>query len=464
MEPWVKKMEERYEKERAAREAPKPGVNRWGHAVFPEGITEIRDNAFDGKKALRTAVLPDTVRRIGTRSFADCRNLRNLVLNEGLEEIDSNAFTGCDSLKRILFPDSIKKIEAYAFYRSAFQEPALNTSGDVLYRCPEISGRKKYTVPGQIRRIQSGAFLYLEELEEVILPEGLERIHTRSFLGTGVRKLILPASIQCVESRSFWGCKYLEEVVILCDRKALNTAAFIDCPNIKLVTPGQSLDFEEERRIRGLSIMTMNYKLEIPKRDFWEDPVFAALARRCAAGDTDAMMDFADYYETMGSGEFYTSAANFWRYRAYLYGNQKAIQWRTDWLRDKPGTLIPVALNPHLSGADGVKLRALGFEFFDPERAYSIGPKDKNGVVNVNSWCGTEGPDEDGFGMEELYDFWFMDEFLNPIPGSKVFSGWSSHSIRANPERYEYYREQAAEILREMRGREENHEKENPLF
>lgn len=451
MEPWVKKQHERYAREEAARKAPHPSVDWRGRAHFPEGITEIRDHAFDRNKELRTAVLPNTIKRIGVRAFADCPNLEKLVLNEGLEEIDSNIFTGCTSLKSVVFPDSVKEVEAFAFYSSSFQEPVLSASGDVLYRWPEIPGEKKCTVPDQVKRIQSGAFIYLGELEEVVIPEGVEYIHWRSFIRTGIRKLTLPASVKHVEAKSFWSCEALEEVVVLCDKKALDTGAFFDCPNAKLITPGQTLDFEELRRIRGLGILTLNYQLEVPKRNFWKDPLFASLARRCATGDTDAMMELASYYESLSSREFYTSAANFWRYRAYLYGNQNAAQWRKNWLREEPETLIPIALNPYLSGANGDKLLALGFEFFDPEREYSMDHKDKNGVIEVSSWCGTEGPDEDGFGMEELYDWWFMDEFLNPIPGARVLNGWSRNDRRISPERHAYDREQAAEILRERK-------------
>lgn len=451
MEPWIKKIHERFEIERAVQSAPKPTVDLWGRACFPENITEIRDHAFDGNQNLYTVVLPNTVKRIGVRSFADCKNLNKLVLNEGLEEIDSNVFTGCESLKQVTFPDSIKKVEAFAFYRSSFQEPVFSESGNVLYRYPEVPGEKKCTVPDRIKRIQAGAFLYREDLEEVVLPEGLEYIHSRSFLGTGIRKLTIPASVKCVETRSFWSCKALEEVVLLCDSKALGTATFFDCPDIKLVTPGQVLDFEEVRRIRGLSILTVNYRLAVPKLDFWADSKFASLARRCATGDTDAMMEFASYYETLGSEEFYQSAANFWRFRAYLYGNQKAAQWKKDYLWDKPESLIPVAMDPRLSGENGDKLRALGFEFFDPGRGYSIMRKDENGVVEVSSWCGTEGPDEDGFGMEELYDYWFLDEFLNPIPGIKMIGNHSGLYRRNMPEKFDYYREQAAEALRKRK-------------
>ena len=290
----------------------------------------------------------------------------------------------------------------------------------------------------------------MKELESVILPPHLEHIHWRSFLGTGIRKLIIPATVKKVESKSFWGCKNLEEVILLCDSGVLSTGTFYDCPNVRLIAPGQELDAEELRRILGRSGLTMNYKLEIPKGDFWADESFAALARQCATGDTDAMMEFADYYGRMGNGEFYEAAANYWRIRAHLYGNPRAAQWKKDWLRNKPGVLIPVAMSPYSDSVYGNKLCALGFEFFEPEREYTFSPKDEQGVIEVSSWCDTEGPDEDGFGMEELYETWFLDEFLNPIPGIPMIGSHSSHYRRNFPEKFDYYRELAAKALHKI--------------
>lgn len=453
MEPWVEKMHERFAQEEARRKAPCPTVDGMGFAKFPEGITEIPDSAFRNNKRLRFAVLPNTVKRIEKHAFLDCKYLEKVTLNEGLEEIGENAFTGCSFLREVVMPDSVRKVEANTFYKAAIEKPIFSASGDVLYCCPAATSKGEYTVPNHVKRIQSGAFFYREELKQVILPDGLEYIHKRAFLNTGIKRITLPASVKQVEAKSFWSCKHLEEVVLLCDSKVLETGAFYNCPTLKLITPGQALDYEERQRIRGLSILTANQKLELPKRDLWEDPRFASLARRCATGDTDAMMEFASLYEHLGDEEFYTSAANFWRYRALLYGSQKAIQWKKEWLQSNPDTPIPVALNPYYLGANGDKLRVLGFAFFDPEREYHFSSKDDSGVIEANSWCGTEDPDDDGFGMEELYDWWYLDEFLNPIPDTQVIRSNSWHDRQVSPERFAYYREQAGEALKRARSK-----------
>ena len=267
MKAWINKMREYFTRGDTVQDIPESIVDQWGRGCFPRGITDILNHTFDGNSNLRTAVLPQTVKRLGDRCFADCGNLSKLKLNEGLEEVCHNVFTGCESLKSIVFPDSVAKVEAFAFYNSSFESPVFNASGDILYRCPEVADRKKYTIPRKVRHIQAGAFLYHKNLEEVIILESVEYIHCRSFLGTGIRRLTIPASVKCVEAKSFWGCEELEEVVVLCDISALAPAAFFDCPKVKLVTPGQHLTFEESRHIRGLSILSLDYHLNPPKQD-----------------------------------------------------------------------------------------------------------------------------------------------------------------------------------------------------
>ena len=452
MEPWIEKMHQRFAREEAARNAPKPTVDLLGRARFPQGITELRDHAFDGNRQLRSAVLPASVTRIGVRAFAACTSLTQLVLNEGLLEIGNNAFTGCVNLQTPVLPNSLQTVEAYAFYGCEFPKPLLNAAADVLFRWPDVPGQKCCSLPQGLRRVQSGAFFYAQHPEEVILPEGLEYIHSRAFFHAGLRRVTLPASVRHVEAESFQSCAQLREVVLLCSSKALATGAFDRCPNIEFITPGQTLDFEEARRLRGLSVVTRNPRLELPRQDLWKKPGFAPLARRCATGDTDAMLELASLYEAMGDHPFHRCAANFWRYRAYLYGDPQAKAWKEHWLRDKPETLIPVALDPRLDSAQGSLLRALGFEYFDPKREYTIESRTADGVIEISSWCGTEEADADGFGMEETYDYHFLDEHLCPIAGISGINGRSRLYRRNHPEHFEYLREQAALALKKRHG------------
>lgn len=413
-------------------------VNLRGEAVIPEGTVEILPYAFENNKLLRSVKLPGLVKKIHTRAFALCTNLEKAELNEGLEVIEGNVFNGCSSLHTLVLPDSIRECHAYCFYQTAISEPVYNRSGDILYHYPDRDDGKTVVVPRRVKVLAEGAFFRNEVLEEAILPDGLERIARSAFLETSIQRLTVPASVKTIEPMAFWNCRRLELINIKCCPSSLGQRIFHACPNVKILVDGKDIDFEQELRLNGKNLLGVPVRLVIPDGDFWKRKAFTDLATRCAGGDANAMMDFADYFESLGSDDFFRYAANFWRYRAHIYGSAQATEWKNAYLRAHPREHIISVMNENLTGsAMGIKFRALGFLFFDPEREYSLGGIDKNGIVEVNSWSDEEGPDEDGFGREELYDWWYLDEHLNPIPGVKMIHNYSRHDREAFHKRFD---------------------------
>jgi len=96
----------------------------------------------------------------------------------------------------------------------------------------------------------------------------------------------------------------------------------------------------------------------------------------------------------------------------------------------------------------GEELRRLGYTFFKADREYNIAPIGEDGIVQVTSWCGDEGPDEDGFGREEYYDWWLLDGDLRPIPVPTHLHSWSYGDIAGYPEKWAGMRRTAASFLR----------------
>ncbi len=403
-----------------------------GKAIIPEGTREIGYQAFQKNSRLKKVVLASSVRKINSRAFAGCENLESVIFNEGLEIIEGNVFNGCSSLKKLVFPDSLKEVHAYAFYCSCLQEPVYNRRGDILHHWPCTRTDGSFTLPDKIKVLYEGAFFRNIFLEEAILPEGLERIDRRAFLETNIKRITIPSSVRRISEGAFWSCPELEQVNLLCPESALEQGAFRHCPNLKITIGGQEPDFELELFLQGKSLLAPPRQLALPDRDIWKEGRFVELASRCAAGDAASMMDFAGYFEGLGAEEFYSCAANFWRYRASVYGDARAKAWKQEWLKEHPRHLIPSPVGADMNcTASGRKLKALGFLFFEEDREYSLGKKDEKGIVEVSSWCGEEGPDEDGYGREELYDWWYLDEHLNPIPGAEMLHGYSHHERSA---------------------------------
>lgn len=77
----------------------------------------------------------------------------------------------------------------------------------------------------------------------------------------------------------------------------------------------------------------------------------------------------------------------------------------------------------------GWMLRERGYSFFREDRTYQLDAPDQNGIVRVFSQCREVGPEEDGYGAMEYFDWWMMDTNLEPIPGVRVFRGYSSPDL-----------------------------------
>lgn len=444
-------------------------VDNEGNAHFPEGTTEIPDKAFEGNNELKYAVLPDTVEHIGKRAFADCSNLEKLILNDALKKIDGYVFTGCKLLNKIELPDLIQDISSFAFYNTYFTEPVISHSGKIFYYCPIVEGRKKYIIPKTVKVIRSYAFENHGELEELILPDGLEKIESSAFHNLNIKSITIPASVKELSKDSFLFCKNIENATILCDVSNLPPKVFSDLgmesnKYIKINAPGQNIKFDKMLALQGKSIIYVQKEVSLPDMDFWTDEKFVLLTKRCADCDTSAMMELGNYYKKYEDDEFCKLASNYWYYNAFLYGNEEAKLLIDKWFPENPYERVPMPILPNkiyktseiqCHGTKhyyrGAMLNALGFNFFSKKKDYEIYRFFEPGLVQVNSWCDTEDPDEDGFGAEENYDWWMLDEFFCELPGVKMIHSHSYHDRWVFNKTFDKQYEEARKALEKKR-------------
>lgn len=84
---------------------------------LPDGVQEIRHNAFENCRELRKVSCPDSLLTIRKEAFYCCYGLQELVIGEscGLQEIEASAFGECESLQSITIPESVRTIADAAF-------------------------------------------------------------------------------------------------------------------------------------------------------------------------------------------------------------------------------------------------------------------------------------------------------------------------------------------------------------
>ncbi len=96
-------------------------------------------------------------------------------------------------------PEGITKISQFAF----------------SYHNQNINKIKKIIFPKTLKRIPEYNFEYLEQLEEVIIPEGVNSIANSAFFASGLREVFLPSTIDKVGKSAFCCCDNLRKITVL---------------------------------------------------------------------------------------------------------------------------------------------------------------------------------------------------------------------------------------------------------
>lgn len=169
--------------------------------VIPEGITSVKECAFEDNDSIESVVFPDSMLTIGNKAFSGCINLYNVKLNDDLETIDWDAFRGTD-LSSILIPYNVNEI-GYSAFNCEIEVDSLNTDfcahDGVLYSYDEDE-----LVIYPADKID----------EEFEVPFTVEKIGGFAFEDTCLKKLTLPDSIKDLGMYIFADASYLKTLII----------------------------------------------------------------------------------------------------------------------------------------------------------------------------------------------------------------------------------------------------------
>ena len=165
----------------------------------------IEANVRFGNREYRTVSIGDSV-------FVD-RKILSIHLPEGLENVGYCAFLACDSVVTISLPNSLTDFD------NGFKK---------------MRGLKTIKFPQQMKSISASAFVDCTALEELYIPEGIERIELDAFGRCyGLRRVYLPQTLRVIERGVFWECKGLEEITIPAGVEEIGDYAFYHCDSLK---------------------------------------------------------------------------------------------------------------------------------------------------------------------------------------------------------------------------------------
>lgn len=174
--------------------------------IYDDGCTKTL-NCCHGQTSLETVILPDSLIEISSEEFWDCINLKSLYIPAGVSnDISSRSFVRCLNLGNITVDNDNKKYSS---------ENGMIYSKDksILYYVP--NAKESVTVSSKTRIISNGAFNNCVKLNELNLPNNLEKIENGGLLSNigrnyslgcdvplypPLKSIVIPKSVKSLEN------------------------------------------------------------------------------------------------------------------------------------------------------------------------------------------------------------------------------------------------------------------------
>lgn len=148
----------------------------------------------------------------------------------------------------------IIKTEGYAKEETCKQEPVFTNDNDTLIKCTP-NGQKTIIIPKGIKTISRACFAGTN-VEEVVLPEGIETIDSDAFnFCTKLRKINFPETLKVIGHGAFKGCFFLETVILPKTMKEISDYAFYEAGIKQLILP-ENVNFVGTEVFAGTDIET----------------------------------------------------------------------------------------------------------------------------------------------------------------------------------------------------------------
>jgi hypothetical protein len=199
-------------------------------------------------KNAKRVVLPSTLEEIGSYAFRSCEYLEEIVVPEGVEKIGEYAFVHCTSLKRIVLPSTLKELGV-----------------DMTSDCENIR-EIDITKVHLLKVLPSSTFQDLKHVQEIAVPEGVEKICENAFYNCpSLKKVVLPSTLKEMKALIIKCCdnlkeldmskvhllkvlpygtfrsKYVQEIVVPEGVEKIGKYAFYSCANLRRIVMPSTL-------------------------------------------------------------------------------------------------------------------------------------------------------------------------------------------------------------------------------
>lgn len=234
---------------RTIKESCFEGCEKLSSVKMPDNITTIELYAFLSCESLKEIILPKSLKNIYYGAFAYCSNLENITIPEGVTSISDNVFYECTNLSSVAIPSTVTHIGKYVFHKcynlqeinvsrdnenySSEDGILFNKSKTKIIKYPATKKENFYEIPDTVTSIYDYAFDRCENLNEILLKEGIVTIGEYAFFCcSNLKNIAIPKSVTSIGSNAFWRCEGLSSIIIPINVSSMGRYIFANCSSL----------------------------------------------------------------------------------------------------------------------------------------------------------------------------------------------------------------------------------------
>lgn len=211
---------------------------------IPEGIKEIRWNAFENCEALEMVRFPMSLTKICECAFWNT-GLTSVALPEHIRTIEDYAFYSCPRLTELTlsFTSSLDMIFDMTIVDTVTLMEGVTVIDEDAFSCAESLAN--INLPSTLTMIKPYAFWECTALESIVLPDNVASIGANAFENCyGLKEVKMPEGLLLLSEYAFYSCWALEELVLPAGITTIQDSAFDDCEQLTLIVTEGSVGEE----------------------------------------------------------------------------------------------------------------------------------------------------------------------------------------------------------------------------
>lgn len=205
---------------------------------LPSDLVMIEAESFSNKRKINSVCFPDSLRVINGKAFFNCTSLKEVHLPKRLVKLGIGAFARCLTLEKATLSPVVTIIPDGLFAYDAMLKDIIIPSNSKLkvirpgafINCNSLTS---LILPNSVQRIHSRAFYRCKNLETFPFPKDLKYIGEEAFYFCGFPELNLPDTLEYIEKAAFFKCTKLISVVLPPSVKHIGSQAFHGCNRLK---------------------------------------------------------------------------------------------------------------------------------------------------------------------------------------------------------------------------------------